>query len=242
MPSRTPSAPAASSFAALALLAVFPACILVVDGDSDWHGGHWHADWGKNSIHGSGVSKTETRTITDFKKVEVNGSCDVSLSVGGETSLSLTADDNLLEYVVTEVRDGKLVVEMKSGSYSPQVHMKVTATTPGLDAVVIHGSSDVDVKGLSGDRFALEVDGSGDAKASGKVGSVVAKVNGSGDLNLSDVEAREATVEISGSGDVDVWATESLAVSVAGSGDVTYKGDPQKVTKSVAGSGSVRKR
>lgn len=225
-----------------ALVLLVPACILVVDGDSDWHGSRWHADWAKSSIHGSGVSKTEDRTIGDYKKVEVNGACDVSLAVGSTTGLSITADDNLLQYVTTEVRDGTLVVEMKAGSYSPQVHMKITTTTPAVEALVIHGSSNVDLKGLAGERFELQVDGSGDAKASGKVGTVVAKVNGSGDLNLSDVEARDATVEISGSGDVDVWATESVAVSVAGSGDVTYKGDPKKVTKSVAGSGSVRKR
>jgi hypothetical protein len=237
---RTPRAP---SFAGLAILAFLPACILVVDGDVDGHGGHhWHAEWaGKNSIQGSGVAKTETRTISDFKKLEVNGSCDVSISVGSAAGLTVTADDNLLQYLVTEVRDGKLVVEMKPGSYSPSVHMKAYATVPAIEAVAIKGSSDVDVTGLSGDRFEFSVEGSGDAKASGKVGTIVAKVAGSGDLNFSNVEAREATVEVSGSGDVEVWATDSLTVSVAGSGDVGYKGDP-KVTKSVAGSGSVRKR
>jgi hypothetical protein len=232
----------ARTFAGLAALLLLPACILVVDGDSDWHGPHWHSDSGRNSIRGSGVSKTETRTAGDFRKIAVRGSCDVSVSVGSAAGLTVTADDNLLEYVVTEVRDGTLVVEMKSGSYSPSVHMKVSATVPALDAIAIHGSSDVDVTGLSGDRFELSVEGSGDAKASGKVGTVVAKVAGSGDLNLSNVEARDATVEVSGSGDVEVWSTESLTVSIAGSGDVGYKGDPPRIAKSVAGSGSVRKR
>lgn len=227
----------------LAGLVLLPACILVVDGDSDWHGSRCHADWGgKSSIHGSGVSKTETRTIGEFKKLEVNGSCDVSVSVGSAAGLTVTADDNLLEYVVTEVRDGTLVVEMKSGSYSPSVHMKAYATVPSLEALTIRGSADAEVTGLSGDRFELSIQGSGDAKASGKVGAVVAKVAGSGDVNASNVEARDATVEVSGSGDVEVWATDTLTVSIAGSGDVGYKGDPKKVTKSVAGSGSVRKR
>ena len=230
----------ARTLAGVALLALVPACILVVDGDSDWHGPHWHSE-GKNSIRGSGVSKTETRTIGDFKKVEINGSCDVSVSVGSAAGLTVTADDNFLEYIVTEVRDGTLVVEMKSGSYSPSVHMKVYATVPSLAALAIRGSADADVTGLSGDRFELSIEGSGDAKASGKVGAVVAKVAGSGDVNASNVEARDATVEVSGSGDVEVWATDSLTVSIAGSGDVGYKGEP-KVTKSVAGSGSVRKR
>jgi hypothetical protein len=242
MQSRTARA-FSSAFLGSALLAFLPACILVVDGDSDWDASRWHAEWsGKSSIRGSGVAKTETRTITDFKKIEMNGGCDLSITVGGATSLTLTADDNLLQYVVTEVRDGTLVFEMKPGSYSSAVHMKAYVTVPAIEGVVVRGSGDVDLTGLSGDRFEYRVDGSGDAKASGKVGTIVAKVSGSGDLNFSDVEAREATVEISGSGDVDVWATESLAVSVAGSGDVTYKGEPAKLTKSVAGSGSVRKR
>jgi len=38
-----------------------------------------------------------------------------------------------------------------------------------------------------------------------------------------------------------VHATRKLAASIAGSGDVLYSGDPS-VQRSVAGSGSVRKR
>jgi hypothetical protein len=214
-------------------------CIIVVDGDGTHH---WHDSWSShNSIRGSGVAKTETRTVTDFRGLQVNGSCDVTLTVGSATSLTATADDNLLSDLVTEVRDGTLVVEMKSGSYSPQVAMKVVATVPALDSVSVRGSADVDVAGVAGDRFSVEVSGSGNVHAAGKTGSVTARVSGSGDVKLFDLEAREATVEVSGSGDVDVWATESLATSIAGSGDVTYKGDPPKLSKSVAGSGSVRK-
>ena len=42
-------------------------------------------------------------------------------------------------------------------------------------------------------------------------------------------------------GHADVWAEESLSVSVAGSGDVRYKGEPKKVEQSIAGSGSVKR-
>ena len=225
-----------------ALLLALPACILVVDGDGDWDGVRWHDGHSHDAIRGSGVSKTEQRTISDFKSVVVNGSTDVELAVGPASSLELTADDNLLEYLVTEVRDGVLVIEMKSGSYSPRVDAKVRATTPGLETVAIRGSADVAVGGVSGEKFTFEISGSGDGRVEGKVGSTVARVTGSGDLRLSDLEARDAVVEVTGSGDVDVWATESLSISISGSGDVSYKGDPAKVTKAVAGSGDVRKR
>jgi hypothetical protein len=37
-----------------------------------------------------------------------------------------------------------------------------------------------------------------------------------------------------------VWAKQSLHLSVAGSGDVAYYGDPQ-LSKSISGSGSVKR-
>jgi hypothetical protein len=222
------------------LASVSTACVFVLDNDgSHWHDGHYH---NSNSIHGSGVSKTEVRTVADYHRIEVNGGCDVALTVGSPASLTVTADDNLLQYLVTEVRDGALVVEMKSGSYSPTTAMKLVATVPALDSMVVRGSSDAVLTGLTGERFTVQISGSGDVRASGKVGAVTAKITGSGDLRLLDLEAREAVVEVSGSGDVDVWATEALTASIAGSGNVSYKGDPPKITKSVAGSGSIKKR
>jgi len=219
-----------------------PACIVVLDGDSDWGHGHWSSDHSSNALRGSGVSKTETREVGDFRRIEVSSGADFDIQVGPAPSLSVTGDDNLLAYHVTEVRDGTLVVEMKSGSYSPKVRPKMVATVPALESVTVRGSSDMEISGLAGESFAVSVAGSGDIRAIGKVGSVSARITGSGDLDLDELEAREASVEISGSGDVDVWATESMTASISGSGDVGYKGDPPRVTKSVAGSGSVHKK
>jgi hypothetical protein len=229
-------------FLSTSIALLFSGCIFVLDGDGHWDGTYWHGGHHRDTIRGSGVSKSESRPVSEFRRIEVTCSCDVSVAVGTVASLNLTGDDNLLPYIVTEVREGTLFVEMKSGSYSPQVGLNLVATAPALESVVVRGSSDVDVAGLAGDRFSIEITGSGDAHATGKVGTVTARISGSGDLHLADLEAREANAEISGSGDIEVWATEALGASVSGSGDVTYKGDPTRITKSVAGSGHIRKR
>src|SRR6266850_6997556 len=96
-------------------------CIFVLDAD----GTHWRDRHHRDAIRGSGVPQTESRVVSDFHRIEVNGGCDVTLTVGSAASLTATADDNLLASLVTEVRDGALVVEMKSGSYAPRVAMKV---------------------------------------------------------------------------------------------------------------------
>ncbi len=228
----------ARSLALAAALSFLPGCIIAIDGDG-MHG--YHFDHDDDTLRGSGVSASESRSLPDFERVEANCSADVSIRVGSATSLSVTGDDNLLKHLRTEVRDGTLVIDMEQGSYSPRIALKVAATTPALRALSIRGSSDVDVKDLAGDRFSVEISGSGDAHGSGRVDRLEAGVAGSGDVNFASVEAHEASVQISGSGDVEVSATDSLSASIAGSGDVRYKGEP-KLTQSIAGSGRVTRK
>jgi len=191
-------------------------------------------------IGGSGTLKTESRSVPEFKRIGVNGSIDVTAKVGTPAAVDVTADDNLVEYITTEVKDGTLRIGTKPGSYRFSKGVKVAITTPELEKVSIAGSSDVNVSGLAGPRFAADIAGSGDLHAAGRVDKLDASIAGSGDLALVELESRDAKVHIAGSGDAHVHATETLEVKIAGSGDVTYRGDP-KITRSIAGSGSVSK-
>jgi Putative auto-transporter adhesin, head GIN domain len=191
-------------------------------------------------ISGSGHLQTESRTVAEFKRISAAGSMDVVANIGTPQKIEVTADDNLLQYVTTTVKDGTLEIAMKSGNYHFSKGFKITVTTPELEKVSIAGSSDVEVSGLQGSRFTASIAGSGDLHASGHVDTLEASVAGSGDLKLADLESRDAKIHIQGSGDARVHATQTLDVKIAGSGDVVYRGDP-KVTRSIAGSGSVSK-
>jgi hypothetical protein len=216
---------------ALALPLVLAGCVIYADSDSG-------SSWSFSGINGSGNLVTETRSVPDFKRISTAGSMDVTVKVGSPTSVDVTADDNLLPYVTTEVVDGTLKIGMKSGRYHFTKGHKIAISTPALEKFAISGSSDVDIGGLDGERFEASISGSGDLHARGRVGSASGSISGSGDLDLRDLEARDVHVSIAGSGDARVNATEKLDVKIAGSGDVQYRGSPS-VTKSVAGSGSV---
>ena len=70
---------------------------------------------GANVIHGSGVPANETRELPAFDSVELSGSNDVMIHVGGEQSVVVHADDNLLDRVTTGASGRKLVVGNESG-------------------------------------------------------------------------------------------------------------------------------
>jgi len=193
-----------------------------------------------NKVKGSGISKTETRTVEAFHAVTLNGSAEVTITVGPQQSVTITADDNVLPIIETDVHGGDLVIGNRE-SYDTKVGVKVAIVTPTLSAFELNGSGDVTIVGLSGQSFSAKIRGSGDISADGSVDALSASIAGSGDLKLSELKAKKVDVSIAGSGGATVNAEESISASISGSGDIRYKGSPSNVQSNVAGSGSVHK-
>ncbi len=190
---------------------------------------------------GSGRMITEQRDVGAFSRIESNVGADIMVSIGTPQSVSLTYDDNLIDYVTTKVRGGRLVLE-SSRSFSSSRDCRVKIVVPRLEEVSVGGSGNIEVIELEGDRLAVNIDGSADVTATGAVGELDVEVNGSGDVDTRDLVAGEVSVEINGSGNVSVMARDYLTVTINGSGDVIYTGDPGQVVKRVEGSGRIRKR
>jgi Putative auto-transporter adhesin, head GIN domain len=189
-------------------------------------------------IHGSGVAKTESRAVTSFSKIELAGSPDVEVTIGPATSVSVTADDNLLPIIETKVEGDTLKIGSKQ-SYNTTLGVKVKITVPALDGASVSGSGDIHVKGLKAADLEAGVTGSGDVTLTGVADRLHAQITGSGDLRAGDFAAKSVRVTVTGSGDATVQATEELDASVTGSGDVHYSGHPSKVRKTVTGSGDI---
>jgi len=191
-------------------------------------------------LWGSGVIVREERKVPEFDRIHVMGSMDVDALVGHQQKVVVSADDNLIADVVTEVDGDVLVVKMEPGSYHFSGPVKVRLCTPDLREVTISGSGDARVRNMAGSSLRLAISGSGDIHAEGDVERLEAKISGSGDMRLGDLRARAAKVKISGSGDMHLWVTDELEGSVYGSGDVRVHGTPAVTAWRSAGSGDLR--
>lgn len=190
------------------------------------------------SLRGSGTADTQTRAVASFTAVDLAGSNDVRVTVGGGQAVVVHADDNLIDLVTTRVESGTLVVGTK-GSFTTRVPMSVKVTVPAIDAVVLSGSGVVSVDGVEADRLAVRVPGSGVLSVRGTAGKLAVDLSGSGDVWLQELHARDVVATLSGSGQVHVHATGSLAASVAGSGVIVYGGNPRTLDTDVSGSGLI---
>lgn len=193
-------------------------------------------------IHGSGVTTTETRDVAAFTAVDLAGAASLNVQVGDEQRVEVTADDNLVGLIETEVgEDGVLVVRTRD-SFQTAGEMRVDLTVPSLTSAHLTGSGLVVVDGVQADEFEVVLSGSGSLRVTGSADTLRATVNGSGNGLLGGLIARAVDASVPGTGVLEVHATETLSASVSGTGTIFYSGKPADVTKSVTGVGVILER
>ena len=218
--------------------------------------------WGNDKIKGNGNMTTETRSTGDYYGIKCAGSMDYILVAGTEGNIKIEGEENLLKYIITEVKDGNLIVKVEKGkNLKPSLNKTIKVTIPfkDINKVSLAGSGDlwntdkisannlnVSLAG-SGD-IVLDIEttsvkgslaGSGDLTLKGNTNDLTAKVAGSGDIHAFGLQANNTVVSIAGSGDAEVVSNQSIKARVAGSGDIEYKGNPDKEDTKVSGSGTI---
>lgn len=214
-------------------------------------------------IKGDGNHTTTTRNVSDFEKIEVSGSFDVELIKGNEGNITINADANLMEYIITEVKKRKLQIKTEKGiQIKPTRKIKITLTFESMNAIAMAGSGNIHSSDqIESNELKLSVAGSGDMDLKVDTGELKSSIAGSGNIHLSgtsddltcsiagsgnvkgdDLKANKTSVSIAGSGNVEVNAVEEIHAKIAGSGNVIYSGNPSVQKSNSIGSGSIRKK
>lgn len=211
-------------------------------------------------ITNQGEPVTEERSISDVTEVRLQTSGNLTLAVGDEPSLTVTAGKNVLDHLTTDVSGDALVLDT-DGSWGNHGAIDYALTLPRLTDLTVAGSGDVrgqlaqgetlsvTIKG-SGDvrldevdavEFRVSISGSGDVQLDGSASRQDVEVKGSGDYDGLGLDTQEAVVDVAGSGNVEVRVSDRLDATIAGSGSVRYEGDP-RVNSTTRGSGSIEQR
>lgn len=216
----------------------------------------------QKKIKGNGNVTTINRTTSDYDAVTFAGSFDYILVSGTEGKIKIEGEENLLQYIITEVKNGTLNVRTEnriSLQTSKNKTIKITVPFIDINAVSLTGSGDVwNENTISAPHFKTSVTGSGDIILDVEATSVDASVTGSGDLTLKgrtnnlkvsvtgsgdykgfNLIANDVDVSVNGSGDAKVVCNGNLTARVSGSGDIKYSGNPKTEDTKVAGSGSI---
>ena len=193
-------------------------------------------------VTGSGRVATETRQVSGFTQINLDGNGEVTIEEGDAETLTIEADDNVLPALTSEVSDGTLKLGTKQGTTIRTMNpIRYRVTMTELTGISLSGSGAVNGRDLTIRAVRIDISGSGTVNLSGSGDEQDIRISGSGRYDGLQLTTQKVNAEISGSGEILVAVSAELRVNISGSGSVTYSGDP-RIETSISGSGKLIKK
>ncbi len=191
---------------------------LVAAGCHDVHG------LGANAtVVGSGQLVVEARPIGGVLGVSVSGVGRVVVERTGHESLTITAEDNLLPLLRSEVHGGMLVLGTVAGvSLSPSREIVYHLTVRDLNDIEVSGAAEVYAEGMNTSFLGVSISGAGWVETAGYAEEQHIEISGDGTYLGDYLASRRATVQVSGTGTAVVRVSEFLDAQVSGAGLIEF--------------------
>jgi len=215
----------------------------------------------RKTVYGNGDVVKKERKTENFTGIKASTGIDVFLKQGDNETISVEADENLHEYILTEVNDGILNVHTDANIRKAErkrvyVTMKeinsVRTSSAGdilgespikCDRLRLSASSAGDIKlNVTAREIDLDISSSGDITLTGETDKLEADLSSAGDLKAFDLKAREADVSVSSAGGADIFVTEKLTARASSAGDINYRGNPTNVNSHSSSAGGIHRR
>lgn len=215
----------------------------------------------RRTVYGNKHVVSEERKTGTFSGIRVSSGVDVFLKQGDNKMVTVEADENLHEFINTDVRNDVLHIytnanirdaKMKRVHISMKEINLVTTVSAGdvigetpirSDILKLSASSAGDIKlEVYAKEINADISSSGDITLSGEVDILKANLSSAGDLNAFELKVREADVSVSSAGDADIYVYERLKAKASSAGDINYKGDPEYLETRSSSAGSIRRR
>jgi hypothetical protein len=215
----------------------------------------------RKTVYGNNKVVTKERNAENFTGVRVSSGIDVYLKQGNNVTISVEADENLHEYILTEVRDGILHVYTEVNIRQAE-RKRVYVTMKEVNSVRTSSAGDVigetpikcdklELSASSAGNIKLEVNAkeieadissSGDITLTGEAEILNADLSSAGDLNAYDLKVSEADISVSSAGNAEINVSEKLTARASSAGDINYQGSPKYIDAHSSSAGGVHKR
>jgi len=190
----------------------------------------------------------ETRNIPSFSSIKILDNAEVHIRIGSPQEVKVLSKA-ALDKVNTTVNDGVLSI---SG-----INAEIFLTVENLESIKIGGIGKADADSvirtknlsisISGngkvkmpidvDFLDLNISGIGKVDLSGTATHVESNISGSAKVNAIDLKVKDAEAKISGVGKFYMDVTQSLELSISGSGSFYYKTKPENLNTRISGIG-----
>lgn len=196
-----------------------------------------------HKISGDGPTITQTYNLTGFNGVNAGIDGDVYFTQSNEYKVEIVGQSNIISHVQTYIENGVLQMHFEPLANIGR-HTRLTAyvSAPAAYNLGVNGSGTLKVlQPLISSDLSLKVNGSGDLYVSQLNGSnLSANISGSGNISVGSGNVRSENLQISGSGTIDLLNiyTKNCTTHTSGSG-TTKVNVSDYLDATISGSGDV---
>ena len=212
-------------------------------------------------IKGNGKVVSEERSISaGFDEINVQQGINLFVTQGKSTNISVEADENILDLLVTEVKNNELNIYFeKNVHWAKSRNVYLTASTISK----ISASSGASVKSENTIQAAsLELDASSGSTIKihtnaeeiksesssgsnitifGKSKNLTANASSGSSIKANELKTENAFTKVSSGANIDLNVTQKLSAEASSGGAIDYGGNPIEVDKETSSGGSVSK-
>ena len=212
-----------------------------------------------NGIKGSGNITTETRTANDdFKSIEVSQGIKVNVEQGDSKSITVEADDNLQEHIITKIENGVLKIESDASYNStetPIVNVKMpiisglsASSGSEINSTTTLITNNINAKSSSGSRINIEVEAdtitlessSGSTiESSGKALKLETTSSSGSSIDAKNLQANEVIAQATSGSSTSVYPIVKLNAKASSGSSINYYKVPKTIAKEESSGGSV---
>ncbi len=208
---------------------------------------------------GSGKIVNESRSVSGFNQIDLSGTGEIIITQGNTESVTVEADDNLMQYIKTGVNNNKLSISFDNGMPRPTKGVKFYITVKDLNSINTSGNGKIVSDNLRVNNLAINTNGAGDGNlnnfnaqtlkimisgagkmnVAGTVNEQTITISGAGDYNANSLSSKTASISINGGGRATIRVSDALNAVINGGGQISYIGSP-KITQQINGAGNIK--
>jgi len=212
-----------------------------------------------DGVRGNGNVVTENRKISnDFIRVKASRGLDVYITKSSDLSLTVEADENLLELIQTDVIDGTLVITSSKNiglASAKKIHLSVEnlneiSVSSGAEIYSENTfyTDDLKIGASSGSEAHLtlnvknldcESSSGANINLSGTALSFEARSSSGSDINAYELNVKNCKAKATSGSGIKVNVTDSFEAKATSGADIKYRGNPKVVNKNKSSGGSV---
>jgi putative autotransporter adhesin-like protein len=196
---------------------------------------------GAVGVKGSGIMKTEKRSLAPFNSLEVSCHGSIQAHTQGQEGLEISGDENIIPLITTEVNNGILYIR-SSKEYNSRDKLVITVSAPDLKKFVFSGAGEADLSNVNNDRVEIILTGAGSLTASGETKEADITLSGAGSVDAKNLHAVNAKVNSTGVGSIELYVTGQLDAKASGIGEINYYGNPKIVNRQAGALGKINER